>query len=199
MPQQQIDDALAQLVSAELIFRRGSPPDAEYTFKHALVQDAAYSTLLRSRRQQIHARIAAVLEADFANTIPAEPELLARHLTDAGLLEKAVPWWLRAGERATERSTNLEANHSALDRGLGKLLDEQRYPVGAINNLVSDLLWQRLTAGHVCNHLDAVYRYCWAVSRKPRARRAGAAPPGRSYRADRGDRSRPGAAREAGG
>ena len=62
MPQQQLDDALEQLVSAELIFRRGTPPDAEYTFKHALVQDAAYSTLLRSRRQQLHARIAATLE-----------------------------------------------------------------------------------------------------------------------------------------
>ena len=62
MPQQQLDDALAQLVHAELIFRRGTPPDAEYTFKHALVQDAAYSTLLRSRRQQLHARIAATLE-----------------------------------------------------------------------------------------------------------------------------------------
>ena len=65
MPRQQLDDALAQLVNAELIFRRGTPPDAEYTFKHALVQDAAYGTLLRSRRQQIHARIAATLEDQF--------------------------------------------------------------------------------------------------------------------------------------
>src|SRR6202007_2877112 len=66
MPQQKLDDALAQLVSAELIFRRGTPPDAEYTFKHALVQDAAYSTLLRSRRHQLHARIAATLEGEFS-------------------------------------------------------------------------------------------------------------------------------------
>jgi predicted ATPase len=64
-PQQRVDDALEQLVNAELIFRRGTPPDAEYTFKHALVQDAAYGTLLRSRRQQLHARIASTLESQF--------------------------------------------------------------------------------------------------------------------------------------
>ena len=69
MPQPQLDDALAQLVSAELIYRRGTPPDAEYSFKHALVQDAAYSTLLRSRRQQLHARIAATLEGRFPEVV----------------------------------------------------------------------------------------------------------------------------------
>ena len=73
MPQQQLDDALAQLVRAELIFRRGTPPDAEYTFKHALVQDAAYSTLLRSRRQQLHARIATTLESQFPEIVAAQP------------------------------------------------------------------------------------------------------------------------------
>src|SRR6516225_7098516 len=77
MPQQQLDDALAQLVSAELIFRRGRPPDAEYTFKHVLVQDAAYSTLLRSRRQQLHGRIAATLERQFPEIVAARPALLA--------------------------------------------------------------------------------------------------------------------------
>ena len=87
MPQQKLDDALEQLVNAELIFRRGTPPDAEYTFKHALVQDAAYSTLLRSRRQQLHARIAATLESQFPEIVAASRHCLAQHCTEAGLRE----------------------------------------------------------------------------------------------------------------
>jgi predicted ATPase len=79
MPQQKLDGALDQLASAQLIFRRGTPPDAEYTFKHALVQDAAYSTLLRNRRQQIHARIASTLESQFPEIVAAQPGLLAGH------------------------------------------------------------------------------------------------------------------------
>src|SRR5262245_22223052 len=79
MPQRQVDDALGQLVRAELIFRRGVPPDAEYTFKHALVQDTAYGTLLRGRRQQLHARITATLESQFPEIAKTRPELLARH------------------------------------------------------------------------------------------------------------------------
>jgi len=96
----QLDDALEQLVAAELIFRRGTPPDAEYTFKHALVQDAAYGTLLRTRRQQIHARIAATLEEHFGDIAEAQPELLALHCTEAGLEEKAVSYLLKAGQQA---------------------------------------------------------------------------------------------------
>jgi class 3 adenylate cyclase/tetratricopeptide (TPR) repeat protein len=109
MPQQQLDDALAQLVSAELIFRRGIPPDAEYTFKHALVQDAAYSTLLRSRRQLLHARIAATLEDRFPEIDNAQPALLAHHCTEAGLPEKAIAYWLAAGRQASGRSMLAEA------------------------------------------------------------------------------------------
>jgi predicted ATPase len=78
MPQRKLDDALQQLASAELIFRRGAPPDAEYTFKHALVRDAAYDTLLRSSRQQLHARIAATLEKQFPQITVATPEILAQ-------------------------------------------------------------------------------------------------------------------------
>ena len=96
-------------MSAELIFRRGTPPDAEYTFKHALVQDAAYSTLLRSRRQQIHARIAATLEGQFPEIVEAQPELLARHCAEAGLIEKAVGYWLKAGQQAIARWAMTEA------------------------------------------------------------------------------------------
>ena len=99
MPQQQLDDAMEQLLRAELVFRRGTPPDAEYTFKHALVQDAAYSTLLRSRRQQLHARIATTLEQKFPEIVAAQPALLAHHCAEAGLAEKAVGYWLKAVSR----------------------------------------------------------------------------------------------------
>jgi class 3 adenylate cyclase/predicted ATPase len=108
-PQQQVDAALAQLVSAELIFRRGTPPDAEYTFKHALVQDAAYSTLLRSRRHQLHARIAQVYEDRFPEEIELQPELIAQHCMKAGCAEKAIDCWERAGRRAVRSSATAEA------------------------------------------------------------------------------------------
>jgi predicted ATPase len=84
-------------VGAELIYRRGTPPDAEYTFKHALVRDAAYSTLLRGRRQQLHARIAAAREDRFPEIVTAQPALLGHHCEEAGLTEKAVAYWLGAG------------------------------------------------------------------------------------------------------
>jgi predicted ATPase len=109
MPQQRIDDALAQLVTAELIFRRGTPPDAEYTFKHALVQDAAYSTLLRSSRQQLHVRIAATLESRFPEIAAAEPAILAQHCTEAGLAENAIRYWLKAGQQSIGRCAMTEA------------------------------------------------------------------------------------------
>jgi tetratricopeptide (TPR) repeat protein len=117
MPPAQLDDALAQLVGAELIHRRGTPPDAEYTFKHALVQDAAYSTLLRSRRQQLHAHIATTLEDRFREIVAAQPALLAHHCTEAGLTEPAVAYWLAAGRQAWARSAAPEAA-ALLRRGL---------------------------------------------------------------------------------
>jgi predicted ATPase len=109
MPQPQLDDALAQLAGAELIYRRGTPPDAEYTFKHALVQDSAYGTLLRSRRQQLHARISATLEDRFPEIVAAQPALLARHCEEAGLTDKAVDYLLAAGRQAWARSAATEA------------------------------------------------------------------------------------------
>jgi class 3 adenylate cyclase/predicted ATPase len=117
IPPRQLDDALAQLVGAELIYRRGTPPDAEYTFKHALVQDAAYSTLLRSRRQQLHAHIAAALEGRFPEIVAAQPALLAHHCEEAGLSEKALDYWLSAGRQAWGRSMLAEAV-ALLGRGL---------------------------------------------------------------------------------
>jgi predicted ATPase len=120
MPKKRLDDALAMLVRAELIFRRGTPPDAEYTFKHALVQDAAYGTLLRSRRQQLHARIAATLEEQFPQMVVAQPGLPAQHCAEAGLAEKAVGYWLKAGQQAMARSAMMEAV-AQLEKGLDVL------------------------------------------------------------------------------
>ncbi|MET3842839.1 adenylate/guanylate cyclase domain-containing protein [Bradyrhizobium sp. OAE829] len=105
----QLDDLLMQLERAELIFRRGTPPEAEYTFKHALVQDAAYSTMLREKRQQLHERIAAVLELDFPEIRRTQPETLARHCAEAGLTEKAVELYISASQCATAASNNIEA------------------------------------------------------------------------------------------
>ena len=109
LPHTQLLDALNQLVASELVFRSSSPPNAEYTFKHALVQDAAYSTLLRSQRRQLHGRIAATIERQFPDIVAGQPEVLARHCTEAGLSEAAIGWWRRAGELALRRSAFAEA------------------------------------------------------------------------------------------
>jgi class 3 adenylate cyclase/tetratricopeptide (TPR) repeat protein len=109
MSQPQLDDGLAQLVRAELIFQRGAAPDAEYTFKHALVQDAAYDSLLKSRRAQLHSHVAQVLEGQFSDVVANQPELLAHHFTQAGLNDRAVLYWMRAGQRALERVACAEA------------------------------------------------------------------------------------------
>jgi class 3 adenylate cyclase/predicted ATPase len=108
---------LAQLEQAELVFRRGEPPDAVYSFKHVLVRDAAYESLLRSRRQQLHGQIARALEQSFADIVASQPEIVAHHFTAAGLVEPAIDYWLKAGQQAARRSANAEAlNHLA--RGL---------------------------------------------------------------------------------
>jgi TOMM system kinase/cyclase fusion protein len=100
---------LHQLVEAEFLYQQGLPPQATYIFKHALIQDAAYQSLLRSTRQQYHQRIAQVLEAQFPEIVTTEPELLAHHYAEAGLLAQALPYWQQAGQRASERSAHLEA------------------------------------------------------------------------------------------
>jgi predicted ATPase len=108
-PERELGAALDRLIAAGLLFRQGVPPHAHYLFKHALVQDAAYSTLLRAPRQNIHARVAKVLEQQFPERASVEPELLARHLTQAGQVEAATSYWLKAGQRAAERSADEEA------------------------------------------------------------------------------------------
>jgi predicted ATPase len=104
-----VQRGLHQLVAAEFLYQQGLPPQATYRFKHALIQDAAYQSLLRSTRQQHHQHIAQVLEARFAELCQTQPELLAHHYTEAGLAEHAIPYWQRAGQHASERSAPLEA------------------------------------------------------------------------------------------
>ena len=97
------------LVDTELVFRRGEPPEALYTFKHALVQETAYSSVLRERREELHARIARTLAADFPEVLESRPEVIAHHCTEAGLDEEAVEFWREAGELAAARSAAHEA------------------------------------------------------------------------------------------
>ena len=108
-PEAQLQSALDRLVTAGLLFRQGVPPRATYLFKHALVRDAAYGTLLREPRRAFHARIVETLESQFAEIAESRPELVARHCTEAGLIEKAVGLWAEAGLRSLERSALVEA------------------------------------------------------------------------------------------
>jgi class 3 adenylate cyclase/tetratricopeptide (TPR) repeat protein len=117
MPREKLEEALGQLVRSELIFRRGESPHAVYTFKHTLVRDAAYASLLKSRRAHLHAAIANALEQQFPDIAQTQPETLAHHLTEAGLIEKAIGYWLPAGKNAAQRSANLEAI-AHLQRGI---------------------------------------------------------------------------------
>ena len=105
----ELESALDRLIAAGLLFRQGVPPHATYLFKHALVQDAAYGTLLREPRRALHARIAETLESQFAEIAESQPELLARHCTEAGLIEKAAGLWGKAGQRSLARSALVEA------------------------------------------------------------------------------------------
>ena len=119
-PDSELQAALRQLSDARLLFCRGTAPHASYLFKHALVQEAAYGTLLRGRRQELHGRVAAALETHFADLVERHPELLAHHLTAATEIERATDEWLRAGRHAAEQSAYLEAI-AHLERGLGLL------------------------------------------------------------------------------
>jgi predicted ATPase len=108
-PETTLRSALDRLVTAGLLFRQGVLPHATYLFKHALVQDAAYGTLLREQRRALHARIAETIEGQFTEITESQPELLARHCTEAGQIEKAAGQWGKAGQRSLERSALVEA------------------------------------------------------------------------------------------
>ena len=104
-----LETALNELVEAEILYQRGIGEQTRYFFKHALIQDTAYQSLLKSTRQQYHQQIAQVLEERFPATKETQPELLAHHFTEASLIEQAIPYWLQAGQRSTQRSANVEA------------------------------------------------------------------------------------------
>ena len=104
-----LQQGLQQLIDAELLYQRGLLPQATYLFKHALIQDTAYQSLLKSKRQQLHQQIAQILEERFPDTKETQPELLAHHYTEAGFTVQAIPYWQKAGERAMQRSANVEA------------------------------------------------------------------------------------------
>ena len=122
-----LDRTLDQLVASELVFRRGSPPDASYSFKHALVRDAAYQSMLKPRRHELHAAIAQAIEKRFPEIAVATPEVLAHHCTEAGNAIVAIPYWIEAGRIAVSRSTHSEAI-AHLSRGL-ELLEQVSDPM----------------------------------------------------------------------
>ena len=128
LPAERLEEALGQLEDAELIFRRGEIPHSIYSFKHSLVRDAAYASLLKSRRGFLHGAIANALEQQFPEIVQLQPETLAHHLTEAGLIEKAIGYWLQAGRNAALRSANIEAI-ALLERGIevtGRLPADER-------------------------------------------------------------------------
>jgi class 3 adenylate cyclase/predicted ATPase len=144
-PEAELRSALDRLIQAGLLFREGVPPHASYLFKHALVQDAAHGTLLREPRRALHARIAETLESQFAEAAERQPELLARHCSEAGLIEKAAGLWGKAGQRSLERSALAEAAvqlSRALDQiatlpGTAALRREEiKLQVGLVNALM---------------------------------------------------------------
>ena len=122
-----MQDGLGQLVEDELLYQRGRPPRSKYIFKHALIQDAAYQSLLKKTRQQYHHQVARLMEERFPETVAAHPELVAHHYQEAGMTRQAIDYWYSAGERARSRSANQEAT-AHLGKGIsltGELTDEQ--------------------------------------------------------------------------
>ncbi len=152
--------ALHEAIDAELVYSRGIAPESSYQFKHALIRDAAYETLLRTRRKELHSRITQVLEQQFPNTATSAPELVAHHYTEAGLIERAIPYWQQAGQRAVRRSANLEAiNH--LNKGLELIKTLPNTPQRAeqellmLNTLGTPVL---ATQGYGAPEVEKIYR-----------------------------------------
>ena len=129
-----LQHSLSFLVQKEILYQKGQPPQARYYFKHALIRDTAYQSLLKSKRQQVHRQIAHVLESRFSETVTAQPEILAHHYTEAGLILQALPYWRQAGLRAGQRSANVEAVHH-LTKGLELLQTLEDTPDRAAHEL----------------------------------------------------------------
>jgi len=150
---------LAQLVNAELVYQRGLPPRSRYIFKHALIRDAAYQSLLKSTRQQYHQRGAQALEAQFRDTVETQPELVAQRYTEADLPGQAVTYWQKAGQRAIERSAYVEAiNHltKALEllQALPDTPDRTRYELDLQTALGPALM---VTQGYTAPEVEKAY------------------------------------------
>jgi predicted ATPase len=166
---QQLLEALDQLFRSELIYVRGVPPQATYTFKHALVQDAAYESLLKARRQQLHLKIAQSLEQRFPQTVETEPEVVAHHFTAAGLAASAIPYWAKAGRRAMENSAYIEAvAHLRKGLGLVSVLPASAKSVEQelmlLNLLVTPLMYTKgYAAPEVQEVYDRTHRLCGSV------------------------------------
>src|SRR6516162_8404469 len=166
----QVDEVILQhelgrLVAAEIVYQRGVPPQATYTFKHALLQEAAYASLLRSTRQHYHQRIAQVLEAQFPETTQAQPELLAHHYIEAGWTAQAIPYWQRAGEQASDRSAYLEAiSHLTTGIELRKTLPETPERIQQALTLHIALGAALLvTKGHTAPEVECAYTQAYTL------------------------------------
>ena len=204
LPEDELQAALARLVASELVFQRGTPPDAVYSFKHALVQDAAHGSLLRSARQQLHAQIAEALEAHSPELMDTQPELFAQHYAEAGLVEKSVAYWGKAGRRSAARSAMAEAA-AQFQKGLDQLAllpdtpERQRQELEFCSALGAVLIAVKGFAAPETGHAYARARELWEqlgspseflqvpygqsrLSRVPRRIRFGAAP-GRGFAA----------------
>ena len=166
LPEDELQAALARLVASELVFQRGTPPDAVYSFKHALVQDAAHGSLLRSTRQQLHAQIAEALEAHSPELMDSQPELFAQHYAEAGLVEKSVAYWGKAGQRSAARSAMAEAA-AQFQKGLDQLAllpdtpERQRQELEFCSALGAVLLAVKGHAAPETGHAYARARELW--------------------------------------
>ena len=159
---------LGRLVDAELLYQRGLPPQATYLFKHALIRDIAYESLLRSTRQGYHQRVAQVLEAQFPETAATQPELLAQHYTEAGLSAQAVRYWHQAGQRAIQRAAHAEAV-THLRQGIAVLTTLPPTPERARQELAFQTsLGPALMAvrGYASDEVEHVYRRARELSQE---------------------------------
>jgi predicted ATPase len=156
---------LAQLVGAELLYRRGRPPRARYIFKHALIQEAAYASLRKRTRQHVHQQIAQVLEARFSALVETQPELVAQHYTAAGCTEQAVLYWRRAGQHASDRSDYQEAiSHVTTGLELLKTLPETPAHTQHAVTLYSALgAALQVTKGHTAPEVEHAYTQAYAL------------------------------------
>ena len=172
-PEAELEFALDRLIAAGLLFRQGIPPQASYLFKHALVQDAAYGTLLRGRRQQLHARITATMERHFPEIVETQPEALARHCAEAGLAEKAVGYWFKAGHQAMKSSAMLEAE-ALLNKGLAVLAslpedtERQQHELDLRSALIVTLMQTKgYAASAVAENLARARQLCEQLKQPP--------------------------------